>query len=186
MIEALHFILLATVGALLNRIRGGWDILKFRRAVSMTLIGIVVSIISFCYGMEWWSLLNGPLFVGMLSFGWGCSMDMGRNKNAWKQDTDEIYSPVLKIFFGEKVRGESFQKRWRRDFAGLLIRGMMISLPVGLLTGYVTGNYWYIPIGLTMPLCYETGYRIPVKNRGPEIAEFIFGAVLFGGFIVLS
>jgi len=89
--------------------------------------------------------------------GWPASIDLGRNEGTWA-----------------------------RDFALMLARGLLFTLPAGAVMIHAQG-WAFLPFALSGLLAaplYEIAWRVPVRwdylRQGPPLGEFLFGAAIGG------
>lgn len=166
------------VGAFLNRVRGGFG-LDLPKWVRLGALGVAFALLAYTPLTWGWAdaglrVLAGILFGVMWVFGWGSYTDLGRNELGYLDDVE-----CMDWLVGREQEDWGFISRWVRDAAGLMLRGMMITAPAGLLT--LNGDFVFSGAG--MLLCYELAYHIPSKikglNRGPELGEALFGAWVF-------
>ena len=166
------------LGALLNRIRGGF-LLDLPKAARLGLLGLACALFVETPLDPGWAdsalrLLAGVLFGAMWVFGWGSYMDLGRNPRGYLDDVE-----CLDWLVGREEEGGGFVNRWIRDAAGMTLRGMMITVPAGIVT--LNGDLFFSGVG--MALCYELAHHVPSKikglNQGPELGEALFGAWVF-------
>lgn len=172
----------AVLGATLNRWRGGW-IFSAPRFVRLTAMGTAVGTVVYLDHQHLIAAVICGIWAAIaFTWGWGGQMDMGRNSEGWRQDTPEVYTPILDAIFGPQREGMTFAERWRRDAVGLAIRGMMITAPVGVILLLFGFDGWFGLRGIAMPIAYELAYRIPSKvnglRQGPELGEAVFGLIL--------
>lgn len=90
-------------------------------------------------------------------------------------------------WYGTWIPGSGY---WR-DFAGLVVSGMLITAPCGLAliwAGHWTSGAAIVASGALKAVAYAIGWRMPVdfKYRGIATGEFITGALLFGSLAVLA
>lgn len=189
MFTSLQFILLALLGGLTNRIRGGlFNLpLTFGRIIHSVPFGVVMG-----------ALLNGwlsgvlaaiGLFLGLLN-GWGSFMDMGRNTIQYNKD-----NPPICWIVGKEDNTKPFYKRWRRDFIGMSLRGVWLYLPISLLLKLNTHiPLWTCLLGLAMSVFYEIDAQM--NDRGLSEftrewrkligSEFFFGTYTYGVWFILG
>lgn len=98
------------------------------------------------------------------------------NSNNNKNDNNNSYSDVLVW---------SFMRLWFRDFSGMSLRGLVWTVPTGLLLLLADDSFegWeYLLSGGCMGLIYEISWDIPIDaqifSRGTELGEFITGFFL--------
>lgn len=79
----------------------------------------------------------------------------------------------------------SFMRRWFRDFSGMCLRGLLWTVPSGLVLLLCDESFlaWeYLLSGGSMGIIYEIAWDIPSQapnfGQGPDLAEFIFGFLL--------
>ena len=57
----------------------------------------------------------------------------------------------------------SFSRRWQREVVGMSLRGLVQTVPPGLLLFYYGYGYQYAACGLSMGVLYDLAWRIPSK-----------------------
>ena len=129
-------------------------------------------------------------FVGML-IGWGCYMAMGRPLQSDPlpdgAHTDCIDLPdrygCFDLFIGVAQLDWTGARRWRRDMAGMSLRGILWMLPVGV--GFSSAGYGSLLLraGVCMGLVYELGNDLSLPHfpfgSGTPLSEFLMGAFWF-------
>lgn len=138
------------------------------RLVWVVPFGVLLAAIS----GSWYGLFSVPLLFLGIAPGWGSYIDMGRGP---KQD-NEFLVVLLKAFIPRQ-----WHYTFWYDFIGLSLRGYCLTLPAGILIGYLTGNYIFILFGLAMGIIYELTWRISPNVdhlRGAEFGELLFGSYL--------
>ena len=141
--------------ALANRIRGGLfptgstTIARAIYSAALTGAALVST------GPDWWLAFLFPAFWLGAILPWFDAIDLGRNDGSF----------------------------WP-DFAILAARGPAWTAPAaGVLYGLDHDHWWIVLIaGLACPVAYALGWTIRSTRRGahtgPELAEWIFGAVI--------
>lgn len=185
----MFFVLCAFIGGLTNRIRGGLF------GLPLTLGRILHSV---PFGVMMGSLLNGwlsgvlaalGLFLGLLN-GWGSFMDMGRNTIQYNKD-----NPPISWIVGKEDNTRPFFQRWRRDFIGMSLRGVLLYLPVSIFLKFTTSiPLWSCLFGLAISIFYEidaqmndrgiTEYTRPWRKLIGS--EFFMGAYSFSIWFILG
>jgi hypothetical protein len=152
--------LLSIIGGLLNRARGS-HVIPLPHGVKRVIFALATGGLAYGLGIEWhWAAGVAAAFYGGLLPKWGVWMDLGRVQGAWAA-----------------------------DMALLSLRGLILTLPGGLMLTYAEG--WpfllYALSGGMMGVCYELGWRIPSKlpnfEAGPPLGEIIFGTAVWAGMI---
>lgn len=117
----------------------------------------------------WWLVATIPFwFLGAIVGRQG-AIDLGRmNESPWRM----------------------WSSQWWEDALLLLIVGLLTVLGGVFGALFADGRWWFLlAAGLSMPLCYEAGWRIPSTIRhikqGPELAEVIYGAIIGVGIAAL-
>jgi len=170
------------IGGITNRIRGGLF------GIPLTLGRILVA---FSFAEMMTIILNNwkvgclsglGLFMGLLN-GWGSFMDMGRNTIQYNKD-----NPPISWIVGKEDNSKPFHQRWKRDFIGMSLRGVLLFLPISILL-YLPTNipFWSCLFGLPMSIFYEIEARLYERGltestrnwRNLIGAEFFMGVYTF-------
>lgn len=179
-------IALAIIGGLLNRWRGGWLLgpgaTGRRMILAAATTAWVLALLQSGANTEaalFASCFWGLSYLGWVP-GWGSYMDMGRSG---KPD-NEFLRPLLNLFFADTGNNLA------RDFAGMTIRGLVVTAPAGAVLAYwyLTAGLIYAASGLAMGAVYWLAWKVGeagmfgvkfwrVKNfeAGPPLGEFLFG-----------
>lgn len=154
------------IGAVLFRVRGGllgdYGILG-NGTTGISRIIYAASLAAFIVLLTWnlWLAALAPaLFVGCVLPWWG-SIDMARDKG-----------------------------KWFRDFILQSARGLLFTLPAGVVLWWLGYEWWPGLVGLSAGLLYELGWCIPSKVKGLEtgspIGEALLGAVIGGSLAAVT
>jgi hypothetical protein len=155
----------AVLGAVLFRIRGGWQPFGLRMpgttagrlAWALPMGGVAALAAGDVLG-----LLAGPLLWASVVPGWGSYMDLGRGD---KPDNESLRRLVRLT----RLPDGSF---WY-DFVGLALRGLVLTAPAGIALSFLASMGWaLIPAGIAMAPLYWLGWKL----GGTEPAEFLYGA----------
>mmetsp|Transcript_9547 Transcript_9547/g.18110 ORF Transcript_9547/g.18110 Transcript_9547/m.18110 type:complete len:1058 (+) Transcript_9547:19-3192(+) len=132
---------------------------------------------------HFWPLLHASVvclvFCALTFFslfvGWGTYMDMGRNA-----DSAGKRAGIFDWLLGVSYSTTDYGSRWQRDAAAMSLRGLLQTVPTGLLLRRVGVNALPVMSGVAMGLVYEIGWSssLYVKgfmHRGTEVAEFLWG-----------
>jgi hypothetical protein len=131
----------------------------------------------------WWWVLPAVLFgVAFKITGHGQYFDLGTYSK--QSDRRQFVDPVVDFFFGpdpnwtkDGVEGN----KWR-DFFGLTITGIGVSIGVGLaliFTGHSIAALAIISAAALKGVAYVIGYAVRPNNHPTEIGEYLTG--FFGG-----
>ena len=198
-------ILISLIGALTNRIRGGWltDIARKKNWISsQEEIPYVKDFNDFVYALVFsclidfrydWTALGGFLILfGSMrlgrSMGWGgyisamIDKEIDHNRDdillldKWFRGNDE---PILSGWAALSLRGFIWSTCLYLGFLGVKYFGYELS-----------PNFYHIPfIGLSMGTCYllaiEICNKITFRGNGWQWGEIIFGGVLWGSIALL-
>ena len=128
-------------------------------------------------------------------YGWGCYMAMGRPFEELGEDahTDCINEPdrdgMFDLLLGIPNLDWSWQRRWARDYAGMGLRGIVWTMPMGF--GFGSSSEYAVTAmlsGVLMSFGYELGYHSSSSfenfGNGTPAAEFIWGGMMFSLFLV--
>lgn len=156
--------------AILNRWRGSG---KFgSKGIKQVIMGMVLGLFLYMNDVSIVrAIICGLIFIPLIAMGWGMVFDLGRgtlDPKRWKG-----WYLILPM----EQPDWTFKQKWIVDFCGLSLRGAMITIPIGL----ISGLYWYCFIGFLMPVCYEIGWQCKerLKIKDPiRIGELIFGGML--------
>lgn len=155
------------LGALMNRIRGGWLLSEYNRTVNALVFGVAVGLLTL-------NPLTG--FLASLAMFTGQSLGWGRYIGAvgdW--ESRELKEVAFIDFFITPFK----DNRVLWGFLGLTLRGLVwgicIALPV----------FSWAPViaGLAMGVVYFITTR--VSEYGWELGEIIFGGILWGSLIFI-
>jgi len=184
------------LGGLLNRIRGGWRPLGLIQGDTLArlLISSGVALYARWVGGVSPQLVSMTIlltFLGLL-VGWGCYFSMGRPLDSpvplpEGSHTDCIDEPdrfgCFDLILGVPELEWTAFRRWRRDIAGMSLRGYIWMLPVGV--GFAVAGFGNLVLtaGVLMGLIYELGYdtpsTLPNFGQGSAVAEFYMGYFWF-------
>ena len=182
-------------GAILNRLRGSGLISK---GVMQGVMAIYfVYLISLNYSITA-SMICGIIFIPAIAKSWGLVISCGTMTRYQIHNWEERYFNhwydwFLTPLFGVENKTWTFKQRRLRDLAGLSIRGMFISVPIGIVLWVDKGFTYYLFSGAGMTLCYQFGYMIPdtginaidkYLGKGIGYGELIFGMYLFGTILI--
>lgn len=213
MLEAILIIL----GGITNRIRGGWlgEIIPGGTQVIRILYSIfLTSIICFSTNLLYIFPFVCILMVSFFTilFGWGSYFDMGRNNLGYKDNPEFLPSDIsIRLIMGkdwipntDTITKENWLReksptgmirsyKWRvfRDLIGMSIRGLAITIPIGLIYFYFSGIFslYFMISGILMSLIYLISWHIPSSIKhfetGPEIAEIIWGGYIIAAVLFL-
>lgn len=152
-----------------------------RLALSAALVGGMVAAHPAALTAQWWIIpaLLALQFVGWLRE-WGPFMDLGR------MSYDGVHWADSAIDWLRDGRPRAY---WR-EFLGLTLMGILITLPAGALLLVATwpDPSFYGLAGLLMAPLYELAWRSPLKSPnggGPPLGELLFGFAL-GAAAVLA
>ena len=149
----IYIILFALLGALGFTVRGG--LLNFPyTALGRLAWAVPPAIAASLFASNPWMLALAPAsYLGAI-FPWFGSLDLGSNE------------------------GGKFQ-----DWLRMLFRGLLWTLPAGVVLGFITGAWWYAAVGLVCPVVYLACWEW-VRLNPTRWAEAIFGAILGGALAV--
>jgi hypothetical protein len=151
------------IGAVLFRVRGGmfaigWGTQGGRGAwaIGMTLL------CGYLAGWTDWrlALLAPALFIGTVP-GWWMSLGLGRT--AVTARWIDWYA-------------------WLRDVQVMAARGLWFTIPALPVLWWTGHDWWPALVGILCPICYQIGWILPFRHRGPVWGEVLFGAVLGAAF----
>lgn len=155
------FLLSSFLCAVAFRLRGSelWDVWTHTGTIGgRVLWAVCVSFCLFVTGCSIWSLAVVPILFLSAVPGWPQSIDLGSNEGTWM-----------------------------RDFWMMAARGLLFTLPAGLLLS-IFHSPWFLIFGFSGFLAgvmYTLGSKIPFKikhlEQGPALGE-----ALFGGLVGLS
>lgn len=187
-------VVLPIVGGLLNRIRGGW-----RPNGWCATGGDFCLRMSFCVptGLVFGLLLGGnPMmmicitifnFLGIVE-GWGCYFGMARGmplkSNTSHTDCANEFTRwgMFDWALGKPDIFWSFEQAYERDWAAMSMRGLVWTLPMGIILISTGERHVWALAGTLMSFVYEIGEDIPVHipfmSQGTPLAEFIWGWTL--------
>lgn len=190
----ISLLLSGALGALWNRIRGGFiEEMPNRRTLNALMFGLL----AFALSGDPYLILAG--FVGMFagqSLGWGRYIGaLGGWERKELKEVDFIDN-LIKDFKPEvttKLPDGSllhlpYSELVRWGFLGLALRGFVWSLAIGLafaLAGYPEALLGAL-VGLAMPICYKIPQEI-LEHLGKkdklmwEYGEVVFGFILWAG-----
>jgi hypothetical protein len=147
------------IGAVFNRVRGHgvWTTDFSRAQWAFAMMGVCMWLFGIVPGAITFAAWLMPTFLGRYG-----AIDVGRNE-------------------GSRLE----------DFGKLSALGLAHTIPAGvLLMIWADAPAWLPLTGLLMGACYELGYRLPSRlpflRRGPEVGEFLFGAVVGAGLWLAS
>ena len=171
MSDLMVFVLFAATGALFYRWRGmdanSVPLLVRHRWTRRLLFAGLLGLAAIWPGTEWWALLAIPLSLPGVIAGHGSYQDRGtveRPDNEWfRKPLDWVFGP------------EPPYSYWR-DFTGMAMTGLLITLPIAFLPGVA---WWYAGVGVLKAV----GYALPWKrvNVGwTEGGEMAWGAASVG------
>lgn len=179
--------LIAFMGAWLYRLRGGLREGHINRTLTrilywLPLAGIIAAMLAHALGFTWvmagLSLtLAAICWLGVI-MGHGSYMDLNGNPHLID---DEMLKKVLDLFYGR-------ENSYGRDYAGLCITGLIVTLPVGIaamIDGFYFTGLLMIASGAAKGYCYDLGQRLPNNvlpdrlSHPTEIGEVLFGLVTY-------
>ncbi len=139
---------LGFLGAVFYRMRGMDEnsvpsILRsrlLRRALSV----LVLIPGAYLAGAGVWALLAAPIAFYGIIVGHGSYMDLG----TVDRPDNEVFAPLLDKIFGPEYVGHP---NFWRDFTGLALTGLLVTVPVSLLPGI---GWEYALIGFMKPIAY--------------------------------
>lgn len=176
-------ILLTVFGAFSYRARGmGDDVMPgffsnrtLRRAVFAVLIGMA----AFAGGVGWQAALLIPVVVWAgVVLGHGSYMDLGTGN----VPDNEKFKWFLDLIFGPEPPFS-----FKRDFVGLCLTGLLITVPAAAVTFYVghTESWIYAFVGIGKGLAYAVPLKLKMHNF-TEWGEFFWGGICVGGMFLLA
>ena len=190
---AMLMVLLPILGGCLNRFRGGWQLFGLNpgdtlKRLSLALpTGFIFHII--LGGDAWLGIaLSVFSFLGLIE-GWGCYFSMAE-KFPWSvlhPHTDCAYLEhrygMFDFFLGKPNISWTREEAWNRDYAGMSMRGLAWTLPLGIaMHAGGHGSLWMLA-GSLMGAVYHIGHHVHSKienfKQGVQVAEFLFGASLY-------
>ena len=154
---------IAILGAIVNRIRGGWILSNGNRSFNAITFGGVFGSLT----QDLWCgvLMAIAMFAGM-SLGWGRYIGALGGWETCKLEEVEVID-----WFIQKLK--PFPKLW--GFFGLTLRGIV----AGSLIALVMQSFMPLIGGATMGIAYLITLKISGR-KGWEHGEFLFGALLWG------
>lgn len=173
--------LLIILGSFLNRVRGGlFDNLPCNKLYFPLYVGGLL-----CYSMGWdlQLFITGFLacYLGQQIVGWGAyvgCLTTGFKPHAECDMIDEVINACRITLDGKVYKLIDYPRCW--GFCGLTIRGLVWSLPIGLVNHSLLTQL----SGLTMGIAYLIPTIILWKTKYHEgkyawnVGEWIFGGIL--------
>ena len=171
--------ILTVIGALINRIRGGLFDLPGGKLYFPLYLGLLAY---FTEKVD----IEGAIctavagYIGQQIVGWGAyigSLTIGAAPGTEAEMIDEIINAANFTIDGKKRYLKNYPRAW--GFAGLFLRGLVWSFPVGL----AVNSLPVMLCGALMPVCYTIPAVVLYKtdhNRDKtawNVGEYIWGAV---------
>lgn len=168
------FFLAAIVGAVANRIRGGWLGISGGDWIFGGVYGLFVGLL----GVNWLvALLAGLLMTVAGMPKWGVILGaIGGYKGNWFEGTYKAPSWIMLLTKPLQMGKQCHAQLRRWGVAAGLLRGCYYILPMSLI-------YW--PLGLLAPFGFVAMYWLGISidqmrgRQGWEIGELLFGAFIF-------
>eukprot|EP00054_Salpingoeca_dolichothecata_P007936 m.45415 g.45415 ORF g.45415 m.45415 type:complete len:382 (-) comp17400_c0_seq1:132-1277(-) len=188
-LTVIDLLILAAVGGLLNRARGGWLTLDPLTYWQRHILGRMIMAVptgALC------SLVSRKPFLGLavglatwasIYVGWGAYFSIGRDVNGYNSR-----SGCFDWLLGRQEQSWSFERRWARDFTGMSLRGLVWTTPAGYLI-WLSGFGWeYALSGAAMGVIYNLGFNInstfPNFETGSPLGELLWGSWIWLGLLV--
>lgn len=170
--DVAQWALVAIGGGVLFRLQGAFGGSRHSRTARLVwACGIAAA--AACLFQSLPLLALAPGFIVGAYMGWSRYVDLGRDSKV----DDGPLAPMLN-------RLDPSPNDLDYDLLGLAVRGLIITLPVGLqlqAMGYPWGVL-YVPAGILMACAYWIGWMVPSVlpglRRGVQVGEALFGATL--------